>query len=216
MSMFTRSLGPSLFTATTDTPVVFLQGARQTGKSTLVRSLPSSQSSWRYLTLDDAVVLAAATSDPAGFISSMNTTVVLDEVQRAPELFLAIKATVDRDRRPGRFVLTGSANILLLPRVSESLAGRMEILTLWPLSQGEMSGVREGFINKVFTDRLPDAPPATDTRGDLIARIIRGGFPEAVQRQDEQRRTAWFGSYLTTVLQRDVRNLANIEGLTLG
>ncbi|MFI5380612.1 MAG: ATP-binding protein [Tepidisphaerales bacterium] len=215
MSMFSRSLGPSMLTATTDTPVVFLQGARQTGKSTLVRSLPSSQSSWRYVTLDDAVVLAAATSDPAGFISSVNTTVVLDEVQRAPELFLAIKAAVDRDRRPGRFVLTGSANILLLPRVSESLAGRMEILTLWPLSQGEMNGVREGFIDAVFADRLPDPPPAADTRGDLIARIIRGGFPEAVLRQDEQRRAAWFGSYLTTVLQRDVRNLANIEGLTL-
>jgi uncharacterized protein len=188
--------------------------AGQTGKSTLVRSLPSAQSPWRYITLDDVVALSAAKSDPAGFIGGMESAVVLDEVQRAPELFLAIKAAVDRDRRPGRFVLTGSANILLLPRISESLAGRMEILTLWPLSQGEMGGTRERFIDAAFADRLPDPPPAADTRADLIGRIQRGGFPEAVQRQDEQRRAAWFASYLTTVLQRDVRDLANIEGLT--
>ena len=111
-------------------------------------------------------------------------------------------------------MLTGSANILLLPRVSESLAGRMEILTLWPLSQGEMAGKREGFIDAIFADRLPKLAPSNESRSGLIARIVRGGFPEVVAREDEQRRAAWFGSYLTTVLQRDVRDLANIEGLT--
>jgi predicted AAA+ superfamily ATPase len=212
--MLLRSLSSSLRAAAADTRVIIIQGARQTGKSTLVRSLPSLQSPWQYVTLDDAVALAAATSDPAGFISGIEGTVVLDEVQRAPGLFLAIKAAVDRDPRPGQFILTGSANILLLPRIADSLAGRMEILTLWPLSQGEIQSVREGFIDAAFSGTPLTLPPSTETRSGIIARIIRGGFPEAVTREDPQRRTAWFASYLTTVLQRDVRELGNIEGLT--
>jgi predicted AAA+ superfamily ATPase len=109
------------------------------------------------MTLDDAVLLAAAREDPAGFLAGIDGAVVIDEVQRVPDLFLAIKAEVDRHRKPGRFLLTGSANVLLIPHLAESLAGRMEILTLWPFSQGELAGAPEAFIDAVFspTTRLP-------------------------------------------------------------
>lgn len=138
---------------------------------------------------------------------------MLDEVQRVPELFLAIKAALDRDRRPGRFLLTGSADVLLLPRLSESLVGRMEILTLWPFSQGELEGVREGFVDAVFSDRLPSLPQRGMGTSELIERVVVGGYPEAVVRSTQARRQAWFSSYVTAILHRDVRDLANIEHL---
>ncbi len=153
--MFRRHLATQVLAALADTPVVLLHGARQAGKSTLAMELAAGPHPARYLTLDDAAVLAAAKSDPAGFIAGLEGPVVLDEVQRAPELFLPIKAAVDRDRRPGRFLLTGSANVLLLPRLSESLVGRMEVLTLWPLSQGEIDGVVEDFIDRAFAPAFP-------------------------------------------------------------
>jgi predicted AAA+ superfamily ATPase len=135
-----RNLLSVLQEALSDRPVVLLNGARQVGKSTLAQSLVKEPPA-RYFTLDDATVLAAATNDPAGFISGvagLAGPVILDEIQRASGLFLAIKAAVDRDRAPGRFLLTGSADVFLVPSLSESLVGRMEILTLWPFSQGEI------------------------------------------------------------------------------
>ena len=125
--MIKRHISASLLEALGDNPVVLLHGARQTGKSTLTQWLASNQHPSRYLTLDDAGVLAAAQGDPSGFIAALKGPVVIDEIQRAPELFMAIKAAVDRGRQPGRFLLTGSADVMLLPRLSESLAGRMEI-----------------------------------------------------------------------------------------
>ena len=211
--MIHRNLDHSLLQALSDNPVVLLNGARQTGKTTLIRGLTAKQHPAQYLTLDDAGVLAAVKADPAGFLAGLGGPVALDEIQRAPELFIAIKALVDKDRRPGRFLLTGSANVLLLPRLSESLAGRMEVLTLRTLSQGEIEGVREGFIDAIF-----GALPALSGRGpnaaDVLHRILRGGYPEILRRLGEDRRKAWFGSYLTTILQRDVRDIANIDGLT--
>lgn len=212
--MYRRNIAPLLREALQDTPVVLLNGARQTGKSTLVGSGELGDYNARYLTLDEAGVLAAAESDPAGFLSGLEGPVILDEVQRSPGLFPAIKVEVDRDRRPGRFLLTGSANVLLLPRLAESLAGRMEIMTLWPLSQGEIEGVKEGFVDAVFSgDPLPigDDPGGTS---NLHERLLRGGYPEVLSRSSESRRRAWFDSYITTILQRDVRDLSNIEGLT--
>lgn len=197
-----------------DTPVVLLNGARQTGKSTLVRSKMLENRGARYLTLDEAGVMAAAEADPAGFLSGIQGPMILDEVQRSPGLFPAIKAEVDRERRPGRFLLTGSANVLLLPRLSESLAGRMEILTLWPLSQGEIEDVEEDFVDAVFSDDPLPLREESQGPSDLVERLLRGGYPEALGRSSEARRRAWFGSYVTTILQRDVRDLSNIEGLT--
>lgn len=213
--MLVRNIIPNIIEALTDTPVVMLNGARQTGKSTLAKSLISDQRIGRYITLDDATALAAAKHDPAGFISGLGDSTVIDEIQRAPELFVAIKADVDRNRQPGRYLLTGSANVLLLPRLSESLAGRMEIFTLWPLSQGEFVGLRESFIDDLFAKNPSSGKSITvDSDTTLIERAIRGGYPEAAARGSESRRRAWFDSYITTILQRDVREIANIDGLT--
>lgn len=212
--MIQRNLSSQLHEALSDRPVVLLNGARQSGKSTLAQSLLDGHAA-SYLTLDDATVLSAIDRDPNGFLAGLGSgPVVLDEVQRAPGLFPALKMAVDRDRTPGRFLLTGSADLFLLPTVSESLAGRMEILTLWPLSQGEVEGVVEGFIDALFSRSFQ--PPATGTieRSDLLGRMIQGGFPEPRAKTSPSRLRAWFASYLTTILQRDVRDLATIENLT--
>jgi len=208
-----RSLSPILQEALADRPVVLVNGARQVGKSTLVQSLAENVPA-RYLTLDDTTVLAAATSDPAGFVAGLGGPVILDEVQRAPDLFLALKAAVDRDRRPGRFLLTGSADVFSLPRISESLAGRMEVLTLWPLSQGEIERRQEDFVDALFAKELPLPPLRTIPRNEILDRLVLGGFPEVLGKRSEERRRAWFNSYSTTILQRDVRDLTNIEDLS--
>lgn len=212
--MYRRNIRVPLLAALSDSPVVLLEGARQTGKSTLACALAAGEHPARYVTLDDAVMLAAAGHDAAGFVAGFEGPVVIDEVQRVPELFLAIKASVDRDRRPGRFLLTGSADVLLLPKVADSLAGRMELLTLWPLSQGEIAGVEDSFVDAVFASRLPKVFGGGIARSELVERLVHGGYPEALRRAHPSRRRAWFASYVTTVLQRDIRNLAHIEGLT--
>jgi hypothetical protein len=211
--MYKRHLSSLLEDALADTPVVLLNGARQTGKSTLADSL--SGQGRRYFTLDDHVTLAAVKSDPAGFIAGLGGPVTLDEVQRAPEIFLAIKAAVDRNRQPGAFLLTGSANVLLLPGIADSLAGRMEILSLWPLSSAEMAD--QPSFN--LADWLFDGPMNVLSiqpcdREDLIGKLVAGGFPEAVSRSAPRRRNAWFDSYLQAIMQRDVRDLANLEQIT--
>lgn len=213
--MLTRNIIPKIVEALSDTPVVMLNGARQTGKSTLAKVLVSEKRMGRYITLDDATTLAAAQQDPTGFIASLGESTIIDEIQRAPELFLAIKADVDLHRTPGRYLVTGSANVMLLPRLSESLAGRMEIFTLYPLSQGEFIDVKEFFIDMLFSGEVfPLTSIPADCGSTLLERAIRGGYPEVASRASESRRRSWFGSYITTILQRDVRDIANIEGLT--
>ena len=209
--MYGRHLQAPLERALADTPVVLVNGARQVGKTTLVRAMPGR----RYLNLDDVTVLAAARADPAGFLAGLEGPVTLDEVQKAPELFPAIKASVDRGRRAGRFLLTGSTDVMLLPRLSDSLAGRMEVLSLSPLSQGEIAGCHEDFVDALFSRRLPACPAGALTRRELADRITRGGYPEVQRRRSAARRAAWFGSYLSAVLQRDVRDLAEIDGLAV-
>jgi predicted AAA+ superfamily ATPase len=212
--MFSRHIRARINAALADTPVVFVNGARQTGKTTLVQQIVAEKTSATYLTLDDGATLASAAHDPAGFVQNLAGTAVIDEVQKVPPLFPAIKLAVDRDRRPGRFLLTGSANVLLLPRLSESLAGRMEIISLWPLSQGEIEGAGESFLSRVFSAQTFRGGRFTVPNSALVQRVLRGGFPAAIARKDERRRRDWFGSYLTAVLQHDVRDLAHIEGLT--
>ena len=197
-----------------DTPVVYLQGARQTGKTTLVRAIAGEQHPARYLTLDAAAVLAAAQDDPEGFIAGLERPVVIDEAQRAPALALAIKLAVDADRRPGQFLLTGSSSVMALPQLADSFAGRMELHTLWPLSQGELAGVRETFIDRVFAPKLPTPEAAPDPEAALVERICKGGYPEVHARRSAGRRRAWFDSYVDSILQRDLRDLANIERLS--
>ncbi len=209
-----RNITASLLEALSDSPVVLLHGARQTGKSTLAMYVAKEERSARYITLDDATALAAVKTDPEGFVKGLEGDVVLDEIQRAPELFMAIKGAVDRQREPGRFLLTGSANVLLLPRLSESLAGRMEILALWPFSQGELEGRTERFVDAVFGEDLPETSLTAEDEASLFHRITRGGFPEAVERRNAGRRNAWFRAYITTILQREVNEIVPIDGLT--
>jgi uncharacterized protein len=211
--MIERALARPLIAALADTPVVVVVGARQTGKSTLVTSLATKGHPAEYVTLDDPTVLAAARRDPVGFIDQFDGSVILDEVQRAPELFLPIKAAVDRDRQPGRFLLTGSANVLLIPSVADALVGRVEVLTLWPFSAAELQGrPGERFFEWLFAKR--PALPRSDAidRARLIDRLLRGGYPEVVDRA-EDRRHRWFSNYLTTILERDVRAMADIGRL---
>ncbi len=207
--MYARKIRQHLLAALNDSPVVLVNGARQTGKSTLIQDLGRDAT---YYTFDAPAVLAAVQADPFGFINALKGAVCLDEVQRAPGVFLAIKAAVDRDRTSGRFLLTGSANVLLLPQIADSLAGRMEVLNLWPLAQSEIERQPLSVIDRLFDGRLPDKYHFE--RQDFIVRLSRGGYPEALSRASERRREAWFDSYLHTILLRDVRDLAQIDGLT--
>lgn len=209
--MISRNITDTILGALAARPVVLLHGGRQVGKSTLAQELASGPHRAEYVTLDDAGVLAAAHVDPVGFIGRFSGPVVLDEIQRAPELLLAIKASVDRNRRRGRFLLTGSANVLFLPR---TLAGRMEIHTLWPLSQGEIEAVRESFIDAVFAERPPSLSSDPEPWPRLLERVLRGGYPEVVTAEAARLHHAWFGSYVTTILQREVREISNIDALT--
>ena len=211
--MIRRHLVEGLHAALADTPAVFLAGPRQAGKSTLAESLCGKRRGRQYLTLDDAAVMAAARRDPAGFVAGLDSDVVLDEVQRVPELLVAVKRAIDRDRRPGRFLLTGSAGVLVVPQIADALAGRVEILHLWPFSQGEIEGRRESFLDAAFSDHFPQGPAKSMLRRSVCEAIVRGGFPEAHRRVDTERRDAWFGSYVSTLLSRDVRDLAAIEKL---
>jgi len=213
--MYQRYLSRLICDAWRDTPVVLVHGPRQAGKSTLVRQLADGPLRAGYVTLDDSVNWSAAAHDPAGFLRRFTGPVAIDEAQRVPELLTAIKAEVDRDRRPGRFLLTGSANALTMPRVSESLAGRMEVHRLWPLSQAELRGAGPdaSFIDLVFGGRVPMTEGRL-TRSDLLESALAGGFPEPLGRPLARRRQAWFANYLDAVAERDIRDLARIEGLT--
>jgi predicted AAA+ superfamily ATPase len=167
------------------------------------------------LTFDDLTVLSAAKANPKAFIESVEKPVIFDEVQRVPEIFLPIKEVIDKKREAGSFLLTGSANVLLLPKIADSLAGRMLVLPLYPLSQGEIEGVKKNFIEWVCADDLK-MPKSLEkeSREKLFEKILTGGYPEVLERKNDKRRRAWFNSYITTILQRDVRDLANIEGLS--
>jgi uncharacterized protein len=224
--MYIRQLAQRISESLLDTPVIVLNGARQTGKSTLLQSLVNdapgnpARGTARYYTLDDPAALAAATADPAGFLASQPGAVMIDEVQRAPELFLAMKYAVDQRRTPGRFILSGSANVMLLPRLADSLAGRMEVLTLWPLAQAELAGSTHNLVDTLFAasdspawQRLASLQGLVPDLDDLRSRILLGGYPEVITRSSEARRVAWFSAYLQTIVQRDIRDLAQIEGL---
>lgn len=209
--MIRRHIERAVQAALADTPVVLLNGARQTGKTTLVQSL-ARKTRAEYFTFDDAATLALAVADPAGFIRNLAGPVVFDEIQKAPALFPALKLAVDEHRRPGQFLLTGSANVMTLPRLSESLAGRMEVIPLFPFSAGELAGKREGFLTRLFTGKLARWKQSSP-KDRLPARLTRGGYPEATERKTEARRAAWFASYISTILQRDVRDLARVDAL---
>jgi len=208
-----RNMRHAVDIALKDTPVVLINGARQTGKTTMVKAIAKARGA-TYVTLDDHPTLEAALSDPPAFIQGLGKLAVIDEVQNAPNIFRAIKASVDRDRKPGRFLLTGSANVLVLPKLGDSLAGRMEILSLHPFAQDELHGRKSGFIDKTFAAKPNMGQPSILERKKLAELITGGGYPEVRTRKDAARRGAWYGAYITSILQRDVRDISNITGLT--
>lgn len=210
-AMIERKIKPQLMAALSDSPVVLIHGARQTGKSTLVKSVAEDDYPAKYITFDDSSILSAAHNNPHDFISGYQENLIIDEVQRAPEIFLAIKSSVDKNRKSGKFILTGSANVLLLPKISESLAGRMEILRLFPLAQNEISESKKNLVEEFSKNNFN--PNFSATSDNLINKVLSGGFPEMLTRKERKRQKAWFNSYITTILQRDVRDIANIEKL---
>ncbi|MGH2947056.1 MAG: ATP-binding protein [Solirubrobacteraceae bacterium] len=194
-----------------DTPVVVIVGPRQSGKSTLA-ALIAAERDGRQVTLDDAGPRAAANADPTGFIEALEVPAVIDEFQKAAELLPAIKSRADRARSGGRraagmFLLTGSANVWATLRVSESLAGRAERVQLWPLSQGEILGRRERFIDGLLAGRVPQITAAPTGRHAISAPVVAGGYPEMLARTDARRRASWLENYVLMIIERDVRDL---------
>ncbi len=194
-----------------DTPMVLIHGPRQCGKTTLARAVGDA-AGYAYISFDDDVLRASVLADTVGFVADLPDKVVLDEVQRVPELFTALKVAVDRDRRPGRFILTGSANVLLVPRLADSLAGRMEILRLHPLAQSELAAKQPDFLDALFGDGFKTNQQARLGK-ELADRIAAGGYPAALARPSSRRRVTWYRDYIETLVQRDVRDMARISSL---
>ena len=209
--MYDRFARDRIREALTDTRVVLISGPRQSGKTTLAHGIAAGDIP--FFTLDDATVLAAANDDPVGFLRGLERAVI-DEIQRAPGLLLSIKTEVDRDRTPGRFLLTGSANLMTVPRVAESLAGRMEVVTLLPLARSEILGAKPTFLDSAFRGVVPRA--GTVMLGDdLVETVLAGGYPEALARSKWTRRQDWYHGYIDAIVQRDIRDIARIEQLSI-
>lgn len=208
--MIERHLRQSVLDALDDTRVVVVLGARQVGKSTLVEQIATTDRPAVVLTLDDRATRDGAAEDPTGFVAGLTPPVVIDEVQRAPDLLLAIKARVDRDETAGQFLLTGSANLLTAPTIADALTGRAEYLYLSPFSQGELGGSREAFLPMLFAGRRPQITSDQIGRRAFADRIVAGGFPAAQVRSDA-RRERFFASYVDTVTGRDLRTIARVH-----
>ncbi len=212
-TFYPRHVLPRLMDALTDTPVVLLHGPRQSGKTTLARHVGQS-ADYHYISFDDDNQRMAAQSDPVGYTRQLSGRVILDEVQRVPELFTSLKLLIDEDRIPGRFLMTGSANVLLVPQLADSLAGRMEILRLHPLSQSELHRrEKPDFLNRLFEEGFPAGRRAEPLASRLPGLVASGGFPAALLRNSPTRRQAWYRDYVDTLIQRDVQDLAAIRSL---
>jgi len=189
---------------------VCLLGARQSGKSTLARAIAEHEHPAEYLTLDDDATLSAAREDPTGFIARVSGAAVIDEVQRAPDLMLAIKERLDTNNERGQFLLAGSANILTLPSIADALPGRVDYVRLWPFSQGELAGRSESFVDRLLAGETPHIDDGEVGRGAYAARIVTGGFPDA-QDRSARGRARFFTSYIATILGRDLQDIASVR-----
>ena len=209
--LYSRYAEGPLVEALSDSPAVLLHGPRQCGKTTLARLVGDSMG-YGYISFDDDVARNAANTDPTGFVAGLPEHAILDEVQRVPSLFTALKQEIDRRRAPGRFLLTGSSQVLLMPALSDSLAGRMEILQLHPLSQGELYGSIPNFLDDLFRGEFKTSS-SQRLADELAERIAYGGYPEALARPTSRRRANWYRNFIDTQLQRDVRDMARISTL---
>jgi predicted AAA+ superfamily ATPase len=208
-SLVPRRAASAVAEALADTRVILVSGAWQVGKSTLVRQIAAERAAeWRDLDLPQD--RQSALEDPVGFVA-FDGVLVIDEIQRAPQLLLAIKVAVDADPRPGRFLLTGSARLLGLRELPDMLPGRMETIELWPFSQGEIDRTVDSFIDAAFNFGPELRHESTLSRADYADRIVRGGLPEAVARADPRRRGRFFDAYVQNLIDRQVRQLGEIE-----
>jgi len=208
--MFQRNILPVLQRRLGAMPVVLIVGPRQCGKTTLSKEV-GRQKEMHYISCDHLTTLAAMEFNPEGFLRDQKKPLIIDEVQRAPEIVLPIKVDVDEHRYSGRYLLTGSANPLLMPQLGDSLVGRMGICHMWPLSQGELRGVRETFIPHLFEERFSHEVFSRLTQQEIISLLIKGGFPASVRAKDEEERREWAHDYLFNILQKDVNDLSKIE-----
>lgn len=207
--MYKRYCEKKIINALADTPVVIISGPRQSGKTTLARQIQDRDSI--YITLDDITQYDAARNDPIGFIRNLNSKpTIIDEVQRVPELFLAIKQSVDENRVPGRFLLTGSSNAMMLPTLADSLAGRTEIINLLPLTTCEIEGIPSTFFEKIFNNVIPTSR-VKRIRNSLMSKILSGGFPEPLSRKNRERRSVWYQQYIKSIVQKDIKDLGRLE-----
>lgn len=208
---FGRRLAARLEVEMRHMPAIAIMGPRQAGKSTLVHDWVDRHQTqgWSYLTLDDPTMRDAAMNDPAGFVRGQDR-LAIDEVQRAPDLVLAVKSNIDRDRRPGRFILTGSSDFRTAGKINESLAGRVLLLTLLPLAQTEIeSETTPLLLDALFKSERPPKPKWA-WRDDLIKRIMIGGYPDMVQRESERERRAWMSAYTASILEHDIPEIAGL------
>jgi len=206
VALYPRLVEQRVAEAMSDTRVVLIIGPRQSGKTTLAKKMVNE--AMEYYTLDNATTLDSARQDPVGFVRRIDRAII-DEIQRAPELLLAIKESVDTDQRPGRFLLTGSANLMTLPRVADSLAGRMEIVRLMPLAQSEIRTTSSSFLRDAFQNEAKGGEAIVGD--DLMSTVLAGGYPEAIGRKTLGRRQDWYEDYIQAIVQRDVRDVAHIE-----
>ncbi len=208
--IYPRHIEPRLKKALKDSPLVLIQGSRQCGKTTLAQAIEKS-TDYKYLTFDDENIRIQAVEDPLNFVNSLPERVILDEAQRAPEIFPSIKLSVDRDRTAGRFILTGSVNLLQTKQIKESLAGRMDILRLHPFSQNELQQTKPKFPDLLFA---PDFSISQDlpNKNSYIDRIVTGGYPTVLKRS-KTRRHNWYRNYIESIVNSDARTISGIRSI---
>jgi len=205
--MYARYAETQVRKALRDTRVVAISGPRQSGKTTLARRF--ARRGLKFFTLDNQTTLQAARADPVAFIQEIDRGVI-DEVQRAPDLMLAIKQSVDEDPRPGRFLLTGSANLLTIKTVRDSLAGRIEVVPLYPLNRGEQARLKPSrFLEKAFHGQAPQ-PRQSLSGEELLNLVVTGGYPDAIKRRSERRRQDWHHAYIQSIVERDLSDIADL------
>lgn len=207
--VFGRFIRPLVIEALSDTRIVFIAGARQVGKTTLTTDITRGEVPMPSFTLDDTPTRQAAIDDPAGFVAGLDGPAFIDEIHRAPELLLELKKAVDADTAPGRFFITGSANILASRRITDALPGRIDRVRMWPLAQAEIRAGSSTFVDDLMAGRPPRVSGATVGHSAFSSVVVEGGYPEARVRPSGRRRSRWFSNYIESTLDRDLRELAD-------